>query len=167
MNAALHHTAATAVTRAGTRVHRDAHAPGTAVQILLAVDGGRSAASAVSRGHLGKTPSPFGRPSRGAAEWLPPPPAEKEAGSPHPRGGTECPRVREVGGAPSNPSWRGYSRGQTRGVPTLCNAHGYEKRTVRTLAIRTVKEPASRVPLSLEQRSPRWLRGCCCFFFGL
>ena len=48
MNAALQRAAAAAVTRAGTRVHRDAHAPGSAMPILLAVDGGRSAASAVT-----------------------------------------------------------------------------------------------------------------------
>jgi hypothetical protein len=45
---ALQHAVETAVTRAGTRVHRDARAPGTALAILLAVDGGRSAASAVT-----------------------------------------------------------------------------------------------------------------------
>ena len=73
----------------------------------------------------------------------------------------------EVGRAPSTCARRLYSRGQKVGSPPLCNAHGYEKRTVRTPATTTIKEPASRVPLSLEIRSPRWLRGCCCFFSGL
>jgi hypothetical protein len=48
MNAALQRCVASAMARAGTRVHRGARAPSTALLTALAADVSRSAASAVT-----------------------------------------------------------------------------------------------------------------------